>query len=106
MLIYYVHVCFIPWLQHHLIPCPFKYLTGIDCPGCGLQRSVIALIQGDFHRSITLYPATIPLLFFFLYSFADRYFKLDTPKRRVRTTLSVIICALILVTYTIKLSGL
>lgn len=54
------HLVFIQWLQHHLLTCPFKYLTGIDCPGCGFQRSLIALVQGNFHQSLALYPPTIP----------------------------------------------
>ena len=45
-----------------LIPCPFKYLTGIDCPGCGFQRSVLALLKGDFMESFSLYPPAIPFL--------------------------------------------
>ncbi|AZI25236.1 DUF2752 domain-containing protein [Pedobacter sp. G11] len=56
----------IDWLQNHLIPCPFKALTGIDCPGCGFQRSVIALLQGDFSKSWHHYPPTIPLLILFV----------------------------------------
>lgn len=26
--------------------CPFKWLTGLDCPGCGSQRAVRALLAG------------------------------------------------------------
>jgi hypothetical protein len=52
----------IPWLQNHLLACPFKKLTGIDCPGCGFQRSVIELLQGNLNQSLHYYPATIPLL--------------------------------------------
>ncbi|RYU86148.1 DUF2752 domain-containing protein [Mucilaginibacter terrigena] len=54
---------FIQWLQNHLIPCPFKQLTGLDCPGCGLQRSVIALLHGDIYQSFKYHPATILLIF-------------------------------------------
>lgn len=28
--------------------CPFKLLTGLQCPGCGGQRAAHALLQGDF----------------------------------------------------------
>ncbi|ARS42284.1 hypothetical protein CA265_22535 [Sphingobacteriaceae bacterium GW460-11-11-14-LB5] len=56
----------VDWLQNHLITCPFKALTGIDCPGCGFQRSFIALLQGDLSKSWSLYPPTIPLLFLFI----------------------------------------
>src|SRR6185312_3674169 len=91
------------WLQNHLLPCPFKYLTGIDCPGCGFQRSVIALIQGNLHKSLQLYPAAIPLLLFFSYGFADSWFNLDTPKHTIKRTLFVVIGALIMISYTVKL---
>ncbi|WP_410478384.1 DUF2752 domain-containing protein [Pedobacter agri] len=56
----------IDWLQNHLIPCPFKALTGIDCPGCGFQRSLIALLQGNLANSWHYYPPTIPLIILFL----------------------------------------
>ncbi|KQM75112.1 hypothetical protein ASE74_03825 [Pedobacter sp. Leaf216] len=57
---------FVDWLQNHLIACPFKALTGIDCPGCGFQRSLIALVQGNLSKSWSLYPPTIPLLLLFI----------------------------------------
>lgn len=28
--------------------CWFKRLTGMDCPGCGLTRSVVCLVHGNF----------------------------------------------------------
>lgn len=27
--------------------CPFRMLTGLDCPGCGSQRALHALLHGD-----------------------------------------------------------
>jgi hypothetical protein len=96
---------FVSWLQNHLIPCPFKYLTGIDCPGCGFQRSIVALIQGNLHASLTLYPPTIPLLLFFAYGIADKYFKLDNSKSIVKKTLFMIVGGIILTSYCIKMWG-
>ncbi|RZK90568.1 MAG: DUF2752 domain-containing protein [Pedobacter sp.] len=49
-----------------LLPCPFKYLFGLDCPGCGFQRSVVALFSGDLQESLQLYPPTIPFLLSFI----------------------------------------
>lgn len=28
--------------------CPFKWLTGYDCPACGNQRALYALLHGDW----------------------------------------------------------
>jgi len=59
---------FIHWLEHNLLSCPIKQLSGIDCPGCGLQRSLVALIKGDLITSVKFYPATIPILGLFLFT--------------------------------------
>lgn len=50
-----------------MLSCPYKYLTGIDCPGCGFQRALLSLIKGEFLESILYYPALIPLLIMALY---------------------------------------
>jgi hypothetical protein len=62
----------IQWLQNHLLACPFKMLTGYDCPGCGFQRSVIALLQGNLNQSFHYYPATIPLLLAVIFTIANK----------------------------------
>jgi hypothetical protein len=97
---------FINWLQNHLLPCPFKYLTGIDCPGCGFQRSVVALLQGNLHQSFKLYPPAIPLLLFFAYGIADSFFRWDKPPGTVKKTLFMITGSIVLVSYCVKLWGI
>ena len=51
-----------------LLPCPTKHFFHIDCPGCGLQRSILVLLEGDLEKSIALYPATLPLLALLIYT--------------------------------------
>src|SRR5688500_6896533 len=53
----------IEWLEHHLLACPNKVFFGMECPGCGMQRSIIELMKGNFTESLKLYPALLPLLF-------------------------------------------
>lgn len=53
---------FLDWLEHHLLPCPTKYFFGMECPGCGMQRSIIELLRGNLIESIKLYPPLIPML--------------------------------------------
>jgi len=59
---------FFNWLDHHLLSCPFKAHFGVDCPGCGLQRSFLALLKGNFLDSFRLYPATLPLIILVLFT--------------------------------------
>ena len=34
----------------------------MECPGCGMQRSLLALMRGELAASWSLYPATVPIL--------------------------------------------
>jgi hypothetical protein len=56
------------WLKTHLLRCPFKQYFGIDCPGCGFQRSILALFEGDVLGSFKLYPPTIPIGFLLIFT--------------------------------------
>ncbi len=38
------------------IPCPFNLLTGLDCPGCGNTRAVIAILNFNFTEAFSLNP--------------------------------------------------
>ena len=55
-----------------MLPCGFKQLTGHDCPGCGFQRSVASLAEGDLTTSFEFYP---PLVFIFTLFFLLIRFK-------------------------------
>lgn len=52
----------IHWLEHHLSPCFFKSHFGMECPGCGMQRSLIALLKGNILESIHYHVALIPFI--------------------------------------------
>ncbi len=54
---------FTDWLENHLLTCPYKAMSGYDCPGCGMQRSFIALLRGNLPDSLSLYPALLPIIF-------------------------------------------
>ncbi|OXA76084.1 Protein of unknown function [Flavobacterium aquidurense] len=52
-------------LEKYMLPCLFKTVFGIDCLGCGFQRSVFLLFQGDFLAAFKMYPAVYTTLLFF-----------------------------------------
>lgn len=64
------------------IPCLFHQLTGWDCPGCGMTRSVISLAHGHWIQALRYNLFSIPLLFlFFLYWFQFGKYYIKTGKR-------------------------
>ncbi len=52
----------IHWLENHLFTCLFKAHLGIECPGCGTQRALIALLKGNLAESVHYHAALIPFL--------------------------------------------
>jgi hypothetical protein len=52
----------INWLEQHLSPCFFKSHFNLECPGCGMQRSLIALLKGDVLESLHYHVALIPFI--------------------------------------------
>jgi hypothetical protein len=47
-----------------MIPCLSKTLFGVECLGCGFQRSFLLLLRGDFTASFQMYPALFTSLLF------------------------------------------
>jgi hypothetical protein len=43
--------------------CPFKALTGIPCPGCGMTRAMLSVTKGDFRGAFGYNPFSFFLLF-------------------------------------------
>ncbi|SEO26441.1 Protein of unknown function [Amphibacillus marinus] len=39
-----------PYFGIH-IPCPFYSVTGLYCPGCGITRASLAILNGDLHQA-------------------------------------------------------
>ncbi|MBT8307949.1 MAG: DUF2752 domain-containing protein [Maribacter sp.] len=89
------------FLEGFMLPCLNKKLFGIACPGCGAQRSISLLFQGEFVEAFQMYPATftlIPLLGFLL---ADNFFNFKY-SNKITITLMVSSVALILGNYILK----
>ena len=92
----------INWLEAHLLACPFKGHTGLDCPGCGFQRSVVALFKGDVGSSFHLYPASMPIIALML--FVPAHIKFDFKHGALFIKLAYgIIAAIIVLNYSYKI---
>jgi Protein of unknown function (DUF2752) len=93
----------ITWLEAHQLPCLFKTAFHFDCPGCGFQRSAIALLKGNIWQSLKLYPALIPMILFFIFLLLNNKFRITNSIKTTKTgTASIFI--IILVSYIYKLT--
>ncbi|TPV32484.1 DUF2752 domain-containing protein [Paucihalobacter ruber] len=52
-------------VDDHLIPCMWKKSFGLECFGCGMQRSMVLLFQGEFSAAFKMYPAIYTLILLF-----------------------------------------
>ncbi|MFI0491063.1 DUF2752 domain-containing protein [Flavobacterium sp.] len=51
-------------LEKYMIPCLSKTLFGVECLGCGFQRSFLLLLNGKFAAAFEMYPAIYAVLIF------------------------------------------
>ncbi len=65
------------WLESIAQPCFYKAFIGIECPGCGMQRSFIELLRGNIAESLILYPALFTTILLVLLLFIHLIFKLE-----------------------------
>ena len=55
--------------------CVFRNVTGLPCPGCGLTRAFLSLIQGRWSDSLRFHPFLLPVLFTLFTAFATHLAK-------------------------------
>lgn len=80
-----------PWIylflsEKHLLPCFSKQVFGVDCPGCGLQRSLVLLLKGEFADSFLMYPGLLPMMALFGFLALNRF----VPVRRAGAITSIL----------------
>ena len=50
------------WVEAGPSFCPFRLWSGVPCPGCGLTRSVVALMHGDLAGSLYFHPLGVAVV--------------------------------------------
>ena len=56
-------------------PCPFRYLTGWYCPGCGSLRALHQLLHGNIEAAWAMNPLAVVLLPFIAYGLLSEVVK-------------------------------
>lgn len=63
----YLYFKFNPTEHSFFLSCPLRYVTGLECPGCGSQRAIHQLLHGNFKAAWGLNPfliLSIPLMLY------------------------------------------
>ena len=86
-----------------MLPCLNKKLLGVECPGCGMQRSVQLLFQGDFVEAFKMYPAIYPIILLLAFLVSTLFIKFKFADQ-IKLILMLTTAGAILVSYLIKMN--
>ena len=86
-----------------MLPCVSKQITGMDCPGCGIQRSISLLLHGDIIESFLMYPALIPIILLMGFLIFDMFVTTKYAEQ-IKLWATIIAVGTIITSYIIKLT--
>ncbi len=89
-------------MEDFMLPCLTKQLIGLDCPGCGIQRSFVFLLRGEFSASWDMYPAIFTLIPLLLMLTLNYFFSIKFANKII-ILLTFLSVALILLNFILKL---
>ena len=88
-------------IEDFMLPCLNKKLFGIECMGCGMQRSVSLVFQGKFEEAFFMYPAIYSLMFL-SGVIAFSFFKKFKHSNKIITILAILNGVIILTNFIFK----
>ncbi len=81
--------------------CYFRNITGIPCPGCGMTRSFLYILQGEFAKAWQMHPFAYGWIVLAVIFFVDRY--VIRGKEVLWHVALIVLCAGMLVFYVYRL---
>ena len=95
-------ILFLDFPEDYMLPCLTKKFFGIECFGCGFQRSLALLFQGEFIAAFKMYPGIYPLIFLGIFLIFNFFFKIKNAEK-IKITLVVLSIVFIVTNYILKL---
>ena len=89
--------------EDFMLPCLSKQILGLECFGCGLQRSTLLVFQGEFIAAFKMYPAIYTLFMFALFLAFNLFYKIKYSEK-IKITLVVLNIIIIVISYIIKIT--
>ena len=89
-------------LEKYMLPCLTKKYFGIDCIGCGLQRSIAFLLKGELLEAFYMYPAIYPLILLISFIGFNFFFQFKY-EWKIKLTLIMLTASTMIISYFIKM---
>ncbi|WP_434035928.1 DUF2752 domain-containing protein [Formosa sp. 4Alg 33] len=90
-------------IEDYMLPCLTKKLFGYDCLGCGLQRSISLIFNGELIEAFKMYPAIYTLIILAVFIMVN-IFRTFKHQEAIKKWLFIINIVIIITSYFIKLS--
>jgi len=87
--------------EDYMLPCLNKTILGIECAGCGFQRSIALILHGEFTQAFLMYPAIYPFVGLLATIVLNIFFKLKN-YNKIITILAVLTVVLMILNFIIK----
>lgn len=89
-------------LEQYMIPCLTKTLFGVNCFGCGFQRSLLLLLKGQLIEAFWMYPGIYPMIVFGILILLSKFYDSRYIQKGIHIfgILSIIV---IIINYIVKL---
>jgi len=100
--ILFLGIGLVEWLEKRQLSCFYKSTLGVECPGCGIQRAILALLRGEFVESFKLFPALMPTVAMLIFLVVHLLYRLKHGAK-ILVTLFVFNVAVIFISYICKL---
>ncbi len=92
---------FLVQIEEYMLPCISKKYLGIDCFGCGIQRSLALISQGEFVEAFKMYPAIYTLILFFILVGINIFYKFRNSQKLVNV-LGIVNVLIIIISFFVK----
>jgi hypothetical protein len=89
-------------MEEFLLPCLNKQLFGLECYGCGSQRAMLLLFDGEFSEAFRMFPAIYSVLILLIFVLSNLFYKFKYDFS-IKIGLILINVAIILINYVIKM---
>lgn len=90
-------------MEEYMLPCMNKKYLGFECMGCGIQRSIVLILRGEFVEAFFMYPAIYPLVLLFSLLILNQFISIKYANKSI-IILAILTVATIIVSYIIKMT--